>query len=95
MEVGRGRRPGDPLGARFLDSPLPPPHYIVIIIIITIVIVIVIVTITMVTSHLKPPWGHVFCTSPAFIHYIIIIIIIFFWVFPKKEEPTQSTQNRS
>ena len=45
MEVGRGRRPGDPLGARFLDSPLPPPHYIVIIIIIMIVIVIVIIII--------------------------------------------------
>ena len=46
MEVGRGRRPGDPLGARFLDSPLPPPHYIIIILIIITIIIINIINIT-------------------------------------------------
>ena len=47
MEVGRGRRPGDPLGARFLDSPLPPPHYIIIILIIIITIIIIDITISL------------------------------------------------
>ena len=51
MEVGRGRRPGDPLGARFLDSPLPPPHYIIIIIVVVVIVLIIIILEHLASTH--------------------------------------------